>query len=153
MFLRTILLLTIFSWLSVDCLVPVPPSYRKAELALNSYISYSSYNPITHSLLNVLIHVKQAKAFISDQAIEMALEHVKKFDQETEENNEPILRQIIYGTNCKSDDKNCLPSNRNRLGSPTPDLKQRIAVALDKFFANNKGNDYWSLSASNGNKV
>jgi hypothetical protein len=153
MFLRTILLLTISSWLSVHCLVPLPASYRKAELALNRYISHSSYDPITHSLLNVLIHVKQAKAFISDQAIEMALENIKEFDQETDGNNEPLLRQIIYGINCKFNDKDCLHSNRNQLGSPTPDLKQRISVALDKFFENNKADTYWSLSALNRNKV
>lgn len=150
MFLRQVLLLSIFGWFSVNCLAPALPNYRKAEIALNRYNSYSSYNPIVHSLLNVLIHVKKAKAFISDKAIEMALEQVKEFDEKTGENNEPLLRQLIYGTNCNPNDKNCLSSNRK---PPTPDVKQRITIALDKFFANNKANDHWMLNALNSNKV
>ncbi|CAF1099783.1 unnamed protein product [Adineta steineri] len=128
--------------MSVNCALPVPPNYRKAELTLNRYISSSTFNPIIYSLLNVLVHVKQSKGFITDEAIEMALENIKKFDQETNDHTEPLLREIIYGTNCKPDDKNCSNQNQYQMTEPTPDIKQRIVAALDRFFENNDVDDY-----------
>ncbi|UJR27601.1 hypothetical protein I4U23_008882 [Adineta vaga] len=145
MFLRLIILLTIFGWFSIVDSVPVPSTYRKAELALNDYTAPSSLNPMVHSLLNVLIHVRQARAFISDDAIEMVLENVRTFDHEINGNNEQLLRQIIYHKNCKSDDKDCLSSNQNSVHTPSSDVKQRIILELDKFFETNKMDDYSDL--------
>jgi hypothetical protein len=153
MFLHVVCLCLIPSWLLVNCVVPVPPLYRKAELALNRYISAPSYNPVIHSLLNVLIHVKQAKAFISDEAIESALEEVKDFDQNTKINNEQLFRQVIYGRNCKKGDNNCDPSNRRKINPPTPDLKQRIVAELDKFFATINTDESWTNNAHKKNKA
>jgi len=142
MFLRILLFSLIFGWFSVNCLVPVPSSYRKAELALKRYMSNPSHNPIIYSLLNVLIHDKQARAFISDKAIEMALEQIKEFDKKTKTNNEKFLRRVIYGINCKHNENDCSPSNQQKTTRPTPKLKQRIILALDKFFANGNIDDW-----------
>ena len=134
MFLRIICVLLITGWFPVSSVVPVPSIYRKAELALNHYMSSPSYNPIIHSLLNVLIHVKRARAFISDEAIDMALNDFKVVDQNTKGNNVQSLRQIIYGKNCKKNSKNCTVSNHRKINPPSQDLKQRIVLELDKFF-------------------
>ncbi len=152
MFLRIIFFTLIFCWFSVHGLVPVPPIYRKAELALKRYVSNPLHNPVTHSLLNVLIHDKQARAFISDQAIEMALGQVKEFDQKMKLNNENILRQVVYGIACKRTGNNCATSNRQKINRPTADLKHHIVLALDKFFGNSNAEDDSSVNTENGNK-
>lgn len=145
MFLRIFYVLLIVGWSSVNCVVPVPPIYRKAKLALNRYLSSPSYHPVIYSLLNVLIHVKQAKAFISDEAINMALHEVKELDQSTKTNNVESLRQIIYGRNCKNSANNCTSSNQRKINPPPPDLKQRIISELDKFFENISTDDSWTV--------
>jgi len=152
MFRPMFLLLLIFGWFSVDCLVPVPPVYRRAEFALKRFMSNPSYNPITYSLLNVLIHDKQARAFISDQAITMALEQVKEFDQQTKTNNEKLLRQAIYGINCKRNRSNCLPFNRQKINRTSQDFKQRIVLELDKFFSIPNIDDDVPNTTDNGKK-
>jgi hypothetical protein len=152
MFLRIFLFSLIYGWFSVNCLAPVPPVYRKAELALKSYVSNPSHNPVIYSLLNVLIHDKQARAFISDQAIEMALENIKELDQKTKTRNEQLLSQVIYGINCKPNGKNCSSINGRKINRPTPDLEEFIVVALDKYFANAKSDEDWPIIADNGNK-
>jgi hypothetical protein len=96
MFLRIYFPLLIIGWFSVTDLVPVVPIYRKGELALKYYISYPSHNPVIHSLLNVLIHDKQARAFIFDQSIKMALEKIKEFDQKTKTISVSFLRILLF---------------------------------------------------------
>jgi hypothetical protein len=141
MFLRIFFLLLICGCFSVHSLSPVSPAYRKAELALRRYLAQPACNSVIYSLLNVLIHDKQAKAFITEQAIEMALEHVKELDQTAKTNNEQALRQIIYASNCKPNDNNCFPSNHQKTYKPTADLKQHIASALDKLFIDSNVDD------------
>ena len=153
MFLRIFFLLFVAGWYSANCYVPVPPIYRKAELALKRYISHPSHNPIIYSLLNVLIHDKQAKAFISDQAIEMALENVKKIDKKSRTNNEQPLRQVIYGKNCQPNDSNCSPANQRKINQPTSDLKQHIMSELDNFFGHTHANDHWPISVYQADKA
>ena len=82
MLLRIFFFVLIFGWLPVNGIVPVPPIYRKAEVVLKQYKSNPSYNPIIHSLFNAFIHDKRARAFISDQAIELALQQVNELDQQ-----------------------------------------------------------------------
>ncbi len=152
MLLRICLLALIFGWFSVNGLVPVPPLYRKAVLALKNYTSNPSFNPITYSLLNVFIHDKQARAFISDQAIELALTQIKELDQTSQTNNEKLLRQLIYGINCKHMGKNCLLSHRQKINRPAPHLKQQIASALDQFFGNANSEDEWPTTKTDESK-
>ena len=144
MFLRIFCVLLITGWFSVNCVVPVPPKHRKAELALNRYISSPHYHPVIYSLLNVLIHVKQAKAFISDEAINMALGEVKEFDQSTKTNNVKLLCQIIYGRNCKKTANNRVSSNQHKINPLSSDLKQRIVSELDNFFENISTGGTWT---------
>jgi hypothetical protein len=151
MFLRICLLALIVGWFSVNGLVPVPPMYRKAELALKRYTSNPSHNPIIYSLLNVFIHDKRARAFISDQAIELALTQVKELDEASQTNNEKLLRQLIYGINCKHTGKNCSLSHRQKINRPTPHIKQQIVLALDKFFGNANSEEEWPATKTDGN--
>ncbi len=120
MFFRTLCLLTIMGYLQVQCYVPVPLLYRKVEAAIRRYSSNMSHNPVIHSLLNALVYDKQAKAFITDEAIETSLKDVKKIN----EKDEPILREFIYGT------KTSLQST-----TLTADLKEDVESALDTFFS------------------
>jgi hypothetical protein len=118
-------------------------------------MSNPSHNPITYSLFNVLIHDKQARPFISDRAITMALEQVKEFDQQRKKNNEKLLRQAIYGINCKRNGNNCLYFNRQKIHRTPQDLKQRIVLELDKFFSISNiddDDDDGSNPTDNGNK-
>lgn len=141
MFLQFIIILSIIVHSSAYGRVLVDPMYRKAELALNRYSASLSPNPIVYSLLNVLIHDRQAKAFVSDEAIELALQHIREFDLKINDHNEKILRRIIYGVDCESDDKNCLSNNQDPARTPSPDTKERIVVALDEFFEKNQVNN------------
>lgn len=139
MLLRILCLLVISSSLLVNCLAPVPPVYRKAVMALKLYRSYASHNPLVYSLLNILIHHKYAKIFTSDQAIEMALNDIKELDKKTGKNNEGLLREIIYGKSCKTNDNNCLNRNGKKPANISPELTQRITLNLDKIFGDDDG--------------
>ncbi|CAF0720823.1 unnamed protein product [Adineta ricciae] len=119
MWFRTFCLLTLTIYLEVHCYVPVPRIYRQVELALRHYSTNTDHNPIIHSLLNVLVHDKRAKAFVTDQAIEKSLEDVKKFNRK----DEHVLRRLLYGTKI-------LPSNKKL---PTV-LEESIESALNTFF-------------------
>lgn len=136
MVLRVFLILLIPGWLAVNGLVPVPPVYRKAVFALKQYRSYQYHNPLVYSLLNVLIHNKQAKAFVSQEAIELSLDYIRQFDKKMTTNNEQLFRQIIFGTTCKRNDKNCLQSHQQKANLLTPELKEQIILELDKHFQN-----------------
>ncbi|CAF0802844.1 unnamed protein product [Adineta ricciae] len=141
MFLRSIIILSIFAHFSAYGMVLVDPMYRKAELALNHYSASLSRNPIVYSLLNVLIHDQQAKAFVSDEAIELALQHIREFDLEINDHTEKIFRQIIYGVDCGPADKDCLSKEQGSARTPSPDTQQRIVAALDNFFEKNQVNE------------
>lgn len=119
MWFRTLCLLTLTTYLQVHCYVPVPTIYRKVELALRHYSTNTDHNPVIHSLLNVLVHDKRAKAFVTDQAIEKSLEDVKKFNRK----DEHVLRRLLYGTRV-------LPLNQKL---PTV-LEESIESALNTFF-------------------
>jgi hypothetical protein len=127
MFFRIFCLLTITAWLQVEGYVPVPFIYQKVEIALHHYSSHPEHNPVIFSLLNVLVYDKYAKAFITPEAIETSLKDVKKFRQ----NDEKILRRIIYGKT--------KPVKSNRLSSA---LKENIQSALDTFFLYPNVNDH-----------
>ncbi|CAF0955415.1 unnamed protein product [Rotaria sordida] len=121
-------------------------------MGLKLYRSHPLYNPVTYSLLNILIHNKQAKAFVSDEAIEMALDDIKEFDQKAASNNEPLLRQLIYGTYCKSNEKNCVRSNRKKVNHVSSDLAQQISLALDEYSTDDNPDRYQTITVYNGNK-
>ncbi|CAF0828971.1 unnamed protein product [Rotaria sp. Silwood1] len=121
-------------------------------MGLKLYRSSASYNPVVYSLLNILIHNKQAKAFVSDQAIEMALDEMKEFDQKTASNNEQLLRQLIYDTYCKNNESNCLRSNRNKHNHVTPDLAQKIVLTLDDYFTDDSQDHHPTAIVYNGSK-
>ncbi|CAF2420312.1 unnamed protein product [Rotaria sp. Silwood2] len=121
-------------------------------MGLKLYRSSSLYNPVVYSLLNILIHNKRAKAFVSEQAIEMALDEMKEFDQQTASNNEQLLRQLIYGTYCKNNENNCFRSNRNKINPITSDLAQRIALTLDDYFTDDVPDHYQRITVHNGSK-
>jgi len=123
MFFLTFCLLIIAGWFQVQCYVTVPSIYQKGEVALKHYSSRTDHNPVIFSLLNVLIYDKRAKAFITNEAIEKSLEDVKKFD----ENDEEILREIIYG---------------KKGNKPSTELKEDIQSALDTFFSHPNLDDY-----------
>jgi hypothetical protein len=127
MFFRIFCLLTITAWVQVQCYVPVPSIYQKVETALHHYSSHPEHNPVIFSLLNVLVYGKHAKAFITPEAIEISLKDVKKFH----ENDEEILREIIYGKT--------KPAKSNRLSSA---LEDNIQSALDTFFSQPNVGDY-----------
>ena len=123
-------LVLIVNWLPCDCLPPVPPIYRKAESALNRYLSKPASNPVVHSFLNIIIHDKRAKAFASDRAVNMALQHVGELNDATSNgHDEQVLRQLIYGTSSKT-------LTQPQPFKPTADLKEKITAALDNLFAN-----------------
>ncbi|UJR21686.1 hypothetical protein I4U23_024763 [Adineta vaga] len=120
MLFRTLWLLIITSYLQVQCYIPVSSVHKKVDIALRRYSSNIDSNPIVHSLLNVLVHDKRAKAFVTNEAIEKSLEDVKKFNKK----DESVLRRLIYET---------------RILSPTQKLstvlEENIESALDTFFA------------------
>ncbi|CAF1147001.1 unnamed protein product [Adineta ricciae] len=126
MWLRTLCLLAFTIYLQVHCYVPVPRIYRKVELALRHYSANTDHDPVVHSLLNVLVHDKRAKAFVTDQAIEKSLEDVKKFSSK----DEHVLRRLLYGTRI-------LPSNQKL---PTV-LEESIESALNTFFTYPQADD------------
>lgn len=134
MFHRIFCLVLILSWVLVNTFAADPSGPRKAALALKPYRSYPQHNPIVYSLLNVLIHNKQARAFISDKSIDMALDFIKEFDQKSKTNSEPILRQLIYPTSCKTNPMSCLNTNKQKVNYLPPALKERIIEELDKHF-------------------
>jgi len=131
MFFRILCLITVFGWFQVQCYVTVPSIYREAHRALHHYSSEAEHNPVIFSLLNVLVHDKRAKAFITDQAIERALSDVKKFNADDED----VLRGIIYRK------KSLLKSNH-----VSKELKQDIQSALDTFFSNANVDDYQTFN-------
>lgn len=149
MLLRLFLLSLIFGWFSVECLVPVPPIYRKAVLALKRYVENPHHNPVTYSLLNVPIHDKQARAFTTDQAIDMALEQIKDLDEKGRTHIAKLLNKVIYGIDCKRNGNNCLSPSRRKPIRPTPDLKNHIVLALDDFFDNGNADDDWPVPTTN----
>jgi hypothetical protein len=127
MFIRIFCLVIITGWFQVQCNIPVPSTYRKVEVALHHYSSNGNHNPVIYSLLNVLVHDKLAKAFITNEAIEKSLEDVKKFNEDDEQS----LRQLIY------DRKNLFEPNE------LPDeLKQEIESALDTLLLYPNTDDY-----------
>jgi hypothetical protein len=137
MFIRALFLLAITSWFQVNCYVPVAPIYRKAEEALHRYSSNFAHNPVIYSLLNILVHDKQATAFVSDEAIDLSLNEIKKYNVK----DEKVLRQIIHDT------RNPLESSQL-----SPNVKEQIISALDTFFSNSNTDDYRTfdlLSAEN----
>ena len=135
MLLGLFFVLIVSNWYPVNSLVAVPAIDRKAEAALNLYFSHPTHNPVIHSLLNILIHNKQSRAFITDQAIDIALEHMKVFDQQIHVHNEPIFREVIYGKRCPSAHPDCLIEKDWPYYQPTTDLQEKISTVLDKFFA------------------
>ncbi|CAF1955689.1 unnamed protein product [Rotaria magnacalcarata] len=141
MFLRIFCLLFIPSCLLVNAVFSAPPIYQKAAMGLNFYRSYASHNPLVYSLLNILIHNKQAKAFISDRAIEMALDDIQELDQKTGKNNEKLFRELIYGKICKPPGSNCVNSNGPKPTRLSPELTQRIITSLDKYFSDDDANE------------
>ncbi len=127
MFIRIFFLVMITGWFQVQCNVPVSSIYRRVEVALHHYSSNRNHNPVIYSLLNVLVHDKLAKAFITNEAIEKSLEDVKRFNEDDEQS----LRQVIY------DKKNLLKPNE------LPDkLKQEIESALDTLLSNPNNDDF-----------
>ncbi|CAF3112845.1 unnamed protein product [Rotaria socialis] len=158
MFLRIFCLLFIPSCLLVNAAFPAPSIYRKAAVGLKFYRSYASHNPLVYSLLNILIHNKHAKAFISDQAIEMALNDLKELDQKTGKKNEELFRELIYGKICKPSDNNCVNSNRSTPTRLSPELAQRIITSLDKYVSSdganqNASDDDGTWVVNNGDKL
>lgn len=124
MLFRSLLLLTIISWFSIQCYVTVPSIYRKAEIALHHYSSQKDHNPVILSLLNVLTYDKRAKAFITNEAIEKSLTDVKKFN----EDDANILRKIIY--------------RKKKFVKPSIELKEDVQSALDTFFSHPNMDDH-----------
>lgn len=153
MFLGLFFVLIMSNWCPVNTLVAVPAIYRKAETALDRYFSQPAHNPVIHSLLNILIHDKQSRAFITDQAIDIALEHMKVFDQQIHTQNEPIFREIIYGKPCTSDHPDCLTEKDWPYFQPTSDLKDKISSVLDKFFASSTLEEFLNTDKSKESKV
>lgn len=127
MFFGVFGLLTIIGWFEVQCYVAVPSIYREANQAIRDYSVQTDSNPIIYSLLNILVHDKRAKAFVNNQAIEQALDEVKKFNREDEQ----ILRSIIFGEQLTSESAEL-----------SDELKQRVQTALDAFFSD----DYQALT-------
>lgn len=149
MFLSLVFVFALYGCFSVHCLVPVPTIYIKAESALNQYRTHPFHDPVIYSLLNVLIHNKQTKAFITDQAIEISLEHIKEFDQQAHTHSEPLLREIIFGSNCEYDPRDC-PQSKNRPAfKPSMELTAQISSELDKFFDSASLQDYLNMNTKN----
>ena len=130
MFRSVCLLVLVTNWLPGHCLPPVPPIYRKAEGALSRYLSKPASSPVVHSLLNIIIHDKRAKAFTSDRAVNMALQHVGELNG----NDEQVLRQLIFGANSKT-------LIQPKPFKPTADVKEKIIAALDNFFVDSSAEE------------
>lgn len=157
---RTMLFRLLLFILIVDCycanraapLSPLP--YQQAEVALKRYTLNPAYNPIIHSLFNVYVHDKRGRAFISDDAIELALIQIKELDQISKSNVEKTLREFIHAVNCRRLGKNCQSSShRQKINRLTPDVKQKIVVALDDFFQNGNFDDELSAISEGGSKT
>ncbi|CAF1191365.1 unnamed protein product [Adineta steineri] len=127
MFFRVLCLLTITTYLQVQCYVPVPKLYKKAEVALRRYSSNTNHDVIIFSLLNVLVYDKRASAFIKTEAIDKALEDVKKYNVR----DATTLRRFIYGK------ENLLKDNQL-----TADLKEDVLSALNVFSSHPNTDDY-----------
>ena len=139
MFFRVLCLLTVVSWFEVQCYVTVPAIYQNADRALQHYSSKIEHDPVIYSLLNVLVHDKRAKAFITDQAIERALTDVKKHNADDED----VLRGLIYQ-----------PKSLSKSNHLSKELKQDIQSALETFFAHSNVDDDQTFEIlSNGEKL
>ena len=138
MFYSLTFLTFIYGFYSINCASLSLPVYRKAQLALKHYIADPSADPVTHSLLNVLIHDKNARAFTTDQAIEQAINSVKQINEKSNNSYlEKYLRQAVYGLKCNQNGADCVSSVEINNARPTPSthLKQQIVAALDSFFS------------------
>ena len=131
-FIRLLYCLTILGWFQIHCYVSVPVIYRKVDDALRRYASTADFNPLVHSLLNVLVYDKRAEAFISGQAIELCLKEIGKCNQE----DELLLRQMIDGR-----------TSTLKKNPPSPELKEQITSTLDRFFMHSNLDDYEALKA------
>ena len=153
MLFRVFLLIVILNCYSVNsAALPIQLPYQQAEVALKRYTLNPAHNPIIHSLFNVYVHDKRGRAFISDEAMELALIQIKELDSISKSNVEKILREFIHAVNCRRLGKNCQPAYRQKINRLTPDVKQKIVVALDSFFENGNFEDELSAVADHGSK-
>lgn len=154
MLFRVFFLIVIFDCYSVNSATthPIQLPYQQAEVALKRYTLNPAHNPIVHSLFNVYVHDKRGRAFISDDAMELALMQIKELDSISKSNVEKTLREFIHAVNCRRLGKNCQPAHRQKINRLTPDVKQKIVVALDNFFENGNFEDELSAATDQGNK-
>lgn len=112
----------------VHSFIQVPKLYRKMDVLLQRYAADPKSNPIVHSLLNVLIYDKRARAFISERAIQTSLEEIGKWNRKDEE----TLRKFL---------------DRTRVAPPplSSKVKDQVAEVLDKFFGEPNLDDFESL--------
>lgn len=129
---RLLYFVTILGWFQTHGYVPVPIIYRKADDALRRYASKADFNPLVHSLVNVLVYDKRAEAFITAEVVEQCLKAIGKWN----ENDELLLRQIIYGR-----------TNTFHSNTPSSKLREYIVSALDRFLTHEKMDDYDTLKS------
>ena len=108
--------------------IQVPKIYRKMDVLLQRYAADPKSNPLVHSLLNVLIYDKRARAFISERAIETSVEEISKWNRKDGE----ALRKFL---------------DRGRVIPPplSSDVKDQVADVLDQFFGQPNLDDFESL--------
>ena len=129
---RLLYFVTILGWFQTHGYVSVPIIYRKADDALRRYASTADFNPLVHSLVNVLVYDKRAEAFITTQVVEECLKEIGKWN----EDDELLLRQIIYGS-----------TNTFHLNTPSSKLREHLMSALDRFLTHENMDDYDTLQS------
>jgi hypothetical protein len=135
MFVRIATFLLLVQVFAITGYVSIPRALRKVDTALQRYYQHPSHNPLVHSLLNILVHDRKSRAFITEDAIRMALEEIRTFDQTYRTQLEPALRDAVFGKPCQSQSNRCATPLQANTFRPTPELKEKIADALDDFFA------------------
>lgn len=109
----------------VHSFIQVPKVYRKMDVLLQRYAADPNSNPIVHSLLNVLVYDKRARAFISERAIQTSLNEIGKWNRKDEQ----TLRKFL---------------DKTRVSPPqlSSQVKDQLTEVLDKFFAQPNLDDY-----------
>lgn len=113
MFFHVVCLSAVVCCLTAQSSAPLRSMSQRIELALHHYRSSLNQNPMVDSLLRILVNDRLTKQYMTDEAIQQALDDVKRVDR----NDEAILRKFIYKTKPLSKTEELLLNVRDELQS------------------------------------
>lgn len=127
MSIQILLIVAILSCSQVQSFIQVPRVYRKMDEILQRYAADPNSNPVTHSLLNVLIYDKRARAFTTDRAIQSSLADIRKWNRKDAE----TMRQFF------EQPRGVPPLSHT--------MKDQVTEILDRFFGQPNVDDFDTL--------